>query len=356
MKLNIKVDVLQLNRDILFYAQIANPDYCSIEEYKKKIWNMLYERDRFNGLNRSAATDEVSEEYKIQYIKDIELVGVEEAFSDDIDYFNEDGWVESENSEPKIIDEEKEHRGFNEFIKDDSASTIEGRVSNERETVVAIEDIDWSMLEDSVDDEYVNEQESEYVEGKNNESEQVQESSIDDDFDDYGLDQYSEEIEDIKDYDEEIEYGKGEEEWVDEEENIDEWVEDDWVDVEDEWQEDEYNTSGDSIDVQEEISEDIDGENWSEQKSVENVTEEGERKNEGNIVVGSEQSGTKVIEVDHNIDREGYKVHPANSLREFIKLNPNCTIKLAAQYFSVKEVRRMIDMGTVYQKNGVLYI
>lgn len=44
------------------------------------------------------------------------------------------------------------------------------------------------------------------------------------------------------------------------------------------------------------------------------------------------------------------------TLREFVKNNPGCSVDLAKQYFPEKEIKKQINVGRIYYKNGKLTI
>lgn len=291
------------------------------DRIRRELFSLFEEEDESRSANYLSLNRRVSDDYKIEYINELKLVGEEEEYKPGVKYFEEEEEEEVESSQDRFYGDTVEYL-------EEEPEDSEVFVSVECEEVIPEDD---------------NALEKEPLELENNKLSDLRDTS------DQKTSSY---VSDINSYDEDLEEGWGSSD------DSEDFVEEDYVD------EDEEDISeGNSIfDEEWGSEEDIDNEPVAEEV-IEDTVEESFKDIEDisfdesyiSDVTEKIEAGVKVVNVETPENNQEV-VEVPKDLRAFVKMYPSCDMELALKYFSRKEIEKQLMMGRVFKRKNKLLI
>lgn len=291
------------------------------DRIRRELFSLFEEEDESRSANYLSLNRRVSDDYKIEYINELKLVGEEEEYKPGVKYFEEEEEEEVESSQDRFYGDTVEYL-------EEEPEDSEVFVSVECEEVIPEDD---------------NALEKEPLELENNKLSDLRDTS------DQKTSSY---VSDINSYDEDLEEGWGSSD------DSEDFVEEDYVD------EDEEDIAEDNSIFDEEwgSEEDIDNEPVAEEV-IEDTVEESFKDIEDisfdesyiSDVTEKIEAGVKVVNVETPENNQEV-VEVPKDLRAFVKMYPSCDMELALKYFSRKEIEKQLMMGRVFKRKNKLLI
>lgn len=343
------------------YLRVTSKDMISDSKIMRREFFSIFEsEDAYRKENYLLYDRKVSEDYRIKYREEIELVGDEEEYQSDVNYFSE-GEIKEDYSGNK----EEYQNDINYFSEDidtgdddveeepDDSEVFKWYSRSGEDQNLSRNDLETNISDSSGEGENQNLSSTQLVE----DMEEIE----DDDFPDWGTDEDEEDEEYIETEDEVDDSEDIDEDWNLEDEELDEDEEDMWGS---DSEEDEWGISQGGYEDYEELessgndSEDIEEESDSMEDILGDI---------GDIFFdGTEEDAVKDVDVNikqvetestNNVSEpvEEDVVIP-NDLRAFVKMYPNCEMSFALKYFSRKEIEKQLTIGRVFKRKNRLLI
>lgn len=291
------------------------------DRIRRELFSLFEEEDESRSANYLSLNRRVSDDYKIEYINELKLVGEEEEYKPGVKYFEEEEEEEVESSQDRFYGDTVEY--LEEEPEDSEVFVSVG--------------CEEAIPEDD------NALEKEHLELENNKLSDLRDTS------DQKTSSY---VSDMNSYDEDLEEGWGSSD------DSEDFVEEDYVDedeediVEDNSIFDEEWGSEEDIDdepVVEEVIEDTVEESF---KDIEDISFDESYISD---VTEKIEAGVKVVNVETPENNQEV-VEVPKDLRAFVKMYPSCDMELALKYFSRKEIEKQLMMGRVFKRKNKLLI